>query len=482
MLGAAMGGIGGRRVGRAAIAGLTLLVAACGDDKGPPFSMPPGVEFDTTRADRVLVVVESQNMCGDIGDCVPVNPGPCHLGDGNVRGLAVYRLGPSGRLFSPTGERGGALPEQVIPTDDNPRRIAVHPNDSTLFYVATEERIQVFRLSAGGTTCIDETISEDEFEPGENRDELDAVDLLVDPAFGPNGVLYVAAQGASRVDAYEIAADGTLPPVPSSCIVGPSEAEFAAITPMTAGLFGTGSRDRIEVYTRVGGHFPDVQNPSPTPTPSPQEQPTASPPPDPNVPTTTASPTPAPRCIDATRITEPISDLGAGFVTDMEFFPSLTEPIGSLVITEEASRRLTSFPVDAAGEIDDDENGQTDRAGLYQRMLVAVRGGVTFIYSSVFQEGRTDVFRLRDDGSLPGPNLAKTRSDPFSLPVGIAMDGDEGPILYVAQEGLGRADGFLIREDGGIDSVPATSTAPTRRLNGAEINTFPDDVAVVPLP
>jgi hypothetical protein len=81
-----------------------------------------------------------------------------------------------------------------------------------------------------------------------------------------------------------------------------------------------------------------------------------------------------------------------------------------------------------------------------------------------------------------GSSLAKTRSDPFSLPVGLALDGDDGPILWVAQEGLGRVDGFLVRDDGGIENVPSTSTPPVQRPTGGEVDTFPDDVVVVPLP
>ena len=483
MLGAAMGAMGGRRAGCAAVAGLALLLAGCGNDRGQAFSMPPGTEFDAAAAARVLVVVESQNMCADLGACAQPDAAPCHVGEGNTRGLAVYRLGTSGRLFSATGDRSGAQPEQVIATDDNPRRVIAHPDDPTLLYVATLDRVQVFRLGAAGATrCIDETPSDPEIDPG--ADELDPIDLAIDPAFGEHGVLYVAASGAGRVDAYEIAADGTLPALPTSCIVGPTEAEYSAITPVTAGLFATGGRNRIEIWERVDGQFPDVQSP-PTPTPTPTADggaPTASPTPDPSVPTETATPTPAPTCVGARLVSSPLSALGAGLVTDIEFLPSATEPAGNLIVTEEVTRRLTSFPVDPNGEIDDDDDGRTDRSGLYQRILRAERSGQTFLYATVFQEGRTDVFRLEEDGRLPDSNLAKTRSDPFSLPVGLALDGDDGPILWVAQEGLGRVDGFLVRDDGGIENVPTTSTPPVQRPTGGEVDTFPDDVVVVPLP
>jgi hypothetical protein len=181
-----------------ALVGFAVLVAGCGNDRGKPFAMPPGTEFDTVRANRALVVVESQNECGGPTVCVPAPAGACQRGAGNTRGLAIYRLGGDGLFFSPTGNRAGAVPEQIVATDDNPRRVVAHPNDPTLLYVATLRRIQVIRLAPnGGSRCIDETLSDTEVNA--EADDLDPIDLLIDPTAGTNGVL-MPLRGASRPD------------------------------------------------------------------------------------------------------------------------------------------------------------------------------------------------------------------------------------------------------------------------------------------
>jgi len=495
-----MGGIDSNAAGRtgraqrtrsAALIALVLVVAGCGDDPGGPFVMPAGTQFAASAAGRVLVVVESQNECADLGNCLPNPTSLCDLGDGNRRGLAIYPLGANGRFVSATGDQAGALPEAIIPTGDNPRRVIAHPNDPSLLYVATLKRVQVFRLAAGGgSTCIDQT-TEDKVVAPSLDDDLEPVDLLIDPNFGTNGVLYIAGEQGHRVDAYDIALDGTIPALPSSCIVGSTAEEFSALAVVNDTLFATGSRERIEVYDRVNGQFPDVQvTATATVTPeegAPTPSPTATP--IPTGPIPVATPSPAPTCIDALRITGPRSSLGAGRVSDIEFLAAEKpddETVGSLVVAEEFTGRLISFPIDPNGQLDGDDDGQTDRTGFYQRILRLDRDGTTFLYASAFQEGETDVFELGpedvDQERLPDRPLSRTRSDPFSLPVGLAIDGTTGSILYVAQEGLGRIDGFRIRADGGTEEVPATSTARARGIDGRTLELFPNDVVIVPSP
>src|SRR5438552_19046240 len=96
--------IGAWRRGAGRCAGLALLVtvAACGGSGSSQhtFNLPAGTELDTTASDRVLLAVESKNQCGDSRSCVATpqpgaTPGPsggCDLGNGNARGLALYRL------------------------------------------------------------------------------------------------------------------------------------------------------------------------------------------------------------------------------------------------------------------------------------------------------------------------------------------------------------------------------------------------------
>jgi hypothetical protein len=397
------------------------------------------------------------------------------LGQGNTRGLAIYRLGASGLFF---GAASGADPEQRIATDDNPRRVVVNPNDPHLLYVATRTRVQVVRLAADGSSaCIAESKSDQEVKSG--AEDSDPVDMVIDPNFG-NGILYVAGRGSDRVDAYPIAGDGTIGPLPTSCIVGGGNAEFSSLTPLGDGFFAAGGSVRVEIHARVQGEFLPEPDPNATATPTPVA--TASPSPAPGQTPAAEVPSPAPStCIDARLVSTPLSTIGSAIVTQMFFSPSASAPLGNLFIAEEASQRLFTFPVNADGVIADNDNSSTKRAGVYQRMLRRRTPGSDIIYSSVFNEGRVDVFRL-ENGLLPDKTFSRTAEDPKTIPVGLAIDGENGTILYVAQGGVDRVDGFQIRSDGGLPDEPRTSTAPPTDAAGNPLVTFPDDVAIVPLP
>ena len=73
--------------------GCLLLTACAGGGKDRDFSLPAGSELDAGRSEKVLVVVESLNECGSEIPCVSNPLSPCDLGDGNTRGIAIYRLG-----------------------------------------------------------------------------------------------------------------------------------------------------------------------------------------------------------------------------------------------------------------------------------------------------------------------------------------------------------------------------------------------------
>jgi hypothetical protein len=463
----------GRAVAPAVLGAVSLVVFGCaGGGKDRDFTLPAGTELDTVRSDKVLVVVEARNECEHDGLCVPVPDAPCHLGDGNTRGLSIYRLGASGVLFGNT--EAGATPEQRIATDTNPRRVVVHPSDPTLLYVATQERVQVVRLRAGGgSACIAEAKSDQEVVP--DADNSDPVDMVIDSSIG-NGILYVASRGGNRIDAYPIADDGTIPALPSSCIVGGGNADFAALAPLGDGFFAAAGAVQIEIHPRVQGQFlpePDPQStvtPTPAATPGPDETPG---PTEPSPQTTT--------CLDARLVSTPISLIGAALVTQLLFDTSVSAPLGQLFIAEEVSERLFTFPVNADGVIGDSDSSSTKRAGVYQRMIRHRHGTAEVLYSSVYNEGRVDAFLL-EHGLLPSKTFSRTAEDPKSLPVGMVADEPNGQILYVAQGGYDRVDGFRIRSDGGLPDEPATSTAPPTDASGNAVVTFPDDVVIVPLP
>jgi hypothetical protein len=452
-------------------AGLALLVtvAACGGGSGGQhtFDLPPGTALDTVPSDRVLLVVEAKNQCGDSRSCVttPVpapTPGPgggCDIGNGNTRGLALYRLGANGLFLADAANPGiAAAPETTIGTADNPRRVLVSPTDPTIVYVATNERLQVFRLApGGGSHCIAQTRSEREADPSVKND-LDPVDFALDPTIG-NGILYVAGRGSNRIDAYPIAADGTIPDVPASCIIGATRAEYTALSLLSHDFVAASGRERIEIFRRVEGLFPP-----PTPAPS-----------------ATATPVPKSNCFGGQLVSIPVSFLGASIVTDTLFTPSSSAPIGALFVSEEVSRRLFTFNVDAGGTIAGKETSSTKRDGFYQNMLRRDVGSQSLLYASVFQEGRVAVFQLAN-GLLPEFAFNKTEKDPKTTPVGLAIDGPAGTILYVAEAGVGRLDGFRIQPDGSLSRVPDTSTEPVTTSDDRPIDSFPSDIAIIPAP
>jgi len=447
---------------------LATLFACSGGGNDGIFELPPGDQFDSVRSSFVLVTTNAQNECGATGDCVLPPPGTCHTGSGNARGLAVYRLGTSGLLLGASGESTVApSPEQVIATDDNPRRLIAHPLDPTLLYVATKDRIQVFRLAPdGGTRCIDETLSQQEVRS--DADSLDPVDLEIDPTVG-FGVLYVAARDPGRIDAYSIALDGSLPDVPTSCAVGRTGAQFQAVAALNSEFIAAGGETEIEIFARANGQLvnpPTTPDPDATATPSPQGTPI---------------PSPKPTCIGSDEQTEPVSAIGAAIVTDLLFSPSASAPLGQLFVSEEASRRIFTYPIDTGGQIDADDSSSTERSGLYQTMLRHERGGSSLLYVSVFQEGQVEAFRL-ENGLLPDKSFSETSQDVNSLPVGLAVAPAPGNVLYVAQGGINRVDGFSLAEDGSISERPLTSTAPVFDTQGRTIDTFPNDVVIVPLP
>jgi len=179
-------------------------------------------------------------------------------------------------------------------------------------------------------------------------------------------------------------------------------------------------------------------------------------------------------------VSTPISVIGAALVTQLLFDTSVSAPLGELFVAEEVSERLFTFPVNADGVISDSDSSSTKRAGVYQRMLRHRHGTAEVLYSSVYNEGRVDAFLL-EHGLLPSKTFSRTAEDPKSLPVGMVVD-PTGSILYVAQGGFDRVDGFRIRSDGGLPDEPATSTAPPTSASGGSLTTFPDDVVIVTLP
>ncbi len=466
-----------RSVAPAVLVAATLLVSACaGGGKDRDYTVPAGTELDRVRSEKVLVVVEARNECEHDGLCAPAPSGPCHLGDGNTRGLAVYRLGASGVLLG--NSPSGAAPEQRIATDDNPRRVVAHPTDPSLLYVATQERVQVVRLRAsGGSACIAEAKSDEEVVPG--ADESDPVDMVIDPSVG-NGILYVASRGGNRIDAYPIADDGAIPPLPSSCIVGGGDSDFAALAPLGDGFFAAAGAVQIEIHPRVLGQF--LPEPDPQATATPTAAPTVSPTPEPGETPGPGVPSPeTTTCIDARLVSTPISVIGAALVTQLLFDTSVSAPLGELFVAEEVSERLFTFPVNADGVISDRDSSSTKRAGVYQRMVRHRYGAAEVLYASVYNEGRVDAFLLENGGLLPSKTFSRTAEDPKSLPVGMVVD-PTGSILYVAQGGYDRVDGYRIRSDGGLPNEPATSTAPPTTASGDSLTTFPDDVVIVTLP
>jgi hypothetical protein len=466
-------GAWGSRVARHVGLVLLLGLAACGssssgNDNTHTFDLPPGTAFDTTPSNQMLLVVEAHNQCGNSRSCVATplpspTPGPagvvCDTGSGNSRGLALYRLGTNGLFLENPAQPGTAMPpEQIIATADNPRRVKVSQTDPTLLFVATNQRLQVFRLlPGGGSRCIAQTKTEKESDKNAKKD-LDPVGFALDPTIG-NGVLYVAGRGSNRVDAYPIASDGTIADEPTNCVIGSNNSEYTSLSLLSRDFIAASGRSEVQVFRRIDGLFPP-----PTPAPS-------------------ATPTPGstPGCFGAQLVTVPVSEIGAAIVNDTFFTPSQTAPIGELFLSEEVSDKLFTFNIDPSGTIGSKETSSTKQDGFYQNLLRRDRPNGSFIYASVFQDGKVAVFQL-ENNLLPDFPLSKTAQDPKTLPVGLAVDEPNGNLLYVAEAGAGRIDAFLINPDGTLSRTPLSSTAPVTTTDGRTIDSFPNDIAIIPAP
>jgi hypothetical protein len=123
--------------------------------------------------------------------------------------------------------------------------------------------------------------------------------------------------------------------------------------------------------------------------------------------------------------------------------------------------RINMYTIDSVGfpeGLDDGEDpiSNSEREERYVDLLL----DGDLIYAAAFNKGRIDTYMTNPDGTLEdeGP-FSKTEFDTALYPTSLLLLNG---ILYVAQAGRDRIDGYFIGGDGSPSGFPATSTIPIR--------------------
>ena len=138
----------------------------------------------------------------------------------------------------------------------------------------------------------------------------------------------------------------------------------------------------------------------------------------------------------------------------VDFPEDLVEHDGTLYVVELGRQRVSTFPIRANGLLFEEPDSKTYGVERYGRIVIDGDA----LYVSAFNAGRIDMYRTDPiDGSLPasGPEFS-THADPAAFPNGMLVSAG---ILYVAQAGLDRIDGYVLGGDGRPSALPSTSTA-----------------------
>lgn len=320
--------------------------------------------------------------------------------------VSGYRLGTDGLL--------PLDPFTTVSTADNPRSIFLVQGCeggvpfSTL-YVATLNRVQAYAVADSGAILpgpLSETVPEE---------GADGVAMTV-----AQGHLYVAAQGASRVDAYLMGSKGALPASPTSCARGLTSVSYGTLE-VSGNVLFAGGLGTIDTFALSAGELPGAE------------------------------------CASGA-VTERIGSIIIPRALDLVIAGS------RLYVSEEGERRIFSVGIEPGGALPLEFDSKTASLELFERLLL----DGTRIYAAAFSAGTIMAFEL-EGGLLPRNAFSQTQADPNSLPVGLARSGD---FLYVAQAGADRVDAFAVDPiNGTLSQTPVSSTARIA-------DSFPNDIAL----
>ncbi len=361
---------------------IVVAVSACDVGGGTSTELQPGPPTSAPPGDTVLYVAFAE------GDAV-----------------AAYRLGTD-----------GLLPEQPFDVIflDNPRRLTIAGD---VLYVSIRDSVVSIPLATDGSLP---DLPGGRTQP---RGFYDPYDTIV-----ANGKIYVAAAGPSRIDVFDLDANGNVGLDPSSTGDSLAFFEYNALA-MADGYLYAGAIDGAQIDTYAInadgsiGADPEQQEPD-------------------------------------TRV----------------FFPeAITVRDGVLYTTDEDEGALFAFVIESNGLLPPDPTTQTLRAREFYRDLLIVDDRA---YAAAFHRGRIDTYRIGTVDGVPDmfpeeAALSMTESDAATYPRGlVTKDG----VLYVALAGRARVDAYIL-DAGGIPArFPSSSTTARPEFD------LPIDLALYELP
>ncbi len=324
--------------------------------------------------------------------------------------VSGYRLGTDGLL--------PLDPFTSVSTADNPRSLLLVQGCeagepfSTL-YVATLNRVQAYAVADSGA-IVPGPLSETAPEEGADGVAITAA----------QGHLYVAAQGASRVDAYLMGSKGALAASPTSCARGLSGVSYGTVE-VSGNVLFAGGLGSLDAFALSAGELPGAE------------------------------------CASGA-VTERTGSIILPRALDLVIKGS------RLYVSEEGERRIFSVEIQPGGALPLEFDNKTASLELFERLLL----DGTRIYASAFSAGKIMAFEL-EGGLLPRDPFSETQADSNSLPVGLARNGD---FLYVAQAGADRVDAFAVDPvTGTLSRSPVSSTAQIA-------DSFPNDIVLGQFP
>ncbi len=109
-------------------------------------------------------------------------------------------------------------------------------------------------------------------------------------------------------------------------------------------------------------------------------------------------------------------------------------------------------------------------------------GGPPVLFASAFRQGRTDRYRINDDGNLTRRRKGSTRTDLRTTPVRMTIgefedtpgSGEVRRVLYVAAGQADRVQAYRLRKRDRLRSKPFSQTDVLK-------DSFPNDVAIAEL-
>jgi hypothetical protein len=372
-----------------------------------------------------------------------------------------------------------------------PRRLVAHGCN---LYVAEDDRVEVFRIHAGGRLeLVGATRSNRETHAHDIEVSADGR-TLYSPIRRMGAIASYPLDAEGKPNDSVITQNGVPAGGPTSCVYGPIGADWEDIALANGKLYAAFT-NRIDVFgiTDTGqltGAAPVPRDVNENGTIEADE--TACP-----TYTTTPSGTIEP-CIDPDirpRPDRPDTTCPFSFRGHMAGAVGLVVEGTALVSSQRFTHLLLGFVLDATGnfpafgadptdptkkekkqERKSRKKNRTDELIRYIGLTVLHEAdGQPIIYAAGYA-GRTDAFRLGEDGTLPKqPNMSSTPKDVTSTPVRTAIGSTAGgrPVLYVASGELDRVQAFHLFDEGRIDA--GTSPAETNEQK----DSFPNDVVPV---